>query len=200
MTTTDALEAAKYTLAFLGGSLVTFGVQSVWSYITRPKLKLVTKGNAGLLVTTPGVWLRPGQPATPEEFFFLRMLVKNEGWRTARSCVAYVSKIIWIDQNENEATFAEQDLIEMQWSWRGHSAIDIPRGAYHCIDLFKFWKSDCESMFCSDRFPSYLQKWGAGGGHLYFFVKVCGDNAAPVEGHVHFVWDGTWAGGGQIVT
>ena len=196
---TDMLDLLKIVLAFLGGSVVTFGIQSAWSYFSRPKLRLVTQGNAGLLVRTPGAWLRQDQPPVSEEFLFLRMLVKNAGWRTARSCIAYVSKIIWIDRDGKEQVFADSDLIEMQWSWHGHTAVDIPRGAYYYIDLFKFWKSNLGSAFCSDRFPSYLQKWGAGGGRIYFFVKVCCDNAAPVEGHVHFEWDGTWDGNAQII-
>jgi hypothetical protein len=195
---TEKVEILRYGFAFLGGSLVTFLIQTIGSYVFRPKLKLVTTGNAGLVVRAPGHWEIPGQQPVPEEFFFLRALVKNEGWRSAKSCIGYVSKLIWIDQDGNEQVFQDSDMIEMQWSWRGHAAIDIPRGAHQYIDLFKFWRNDLGSAFCSDRFPSYLQTWGAGGGQLYIFVKVCCDNAKPDSRHVHFTWDGAWQGG-QIV-
>jgi hypothetical protein len=194
MSNADHNDVIKYALAFLGGSVMTFTIQSIWSYISRPRLELVTEGNAGLLVKSPGHWKIPGQALKPEEFFFLRMLVRNTGWRSAKSCMPYISKLVWIDQKGNEEVFKDKDLIEMQWSWRGHGPIDIPREAHQYIDLFKYWKSNLGSSFCSERFPSYLEQWGAGGGQLYIFVKVCCDSAKPVDDHVHFTWGGTWEG------
>jgi hypothetical protein len=188
-------DVIKYAFAFLGGSVVTFIIQSVWSYITRPKLRLITEGNTGLFVRSPGHWMIPNQAPQPEDFAFLRALVRNDGWRSAKSCVAYISKLIWIDGGGNEHVFSDSDLVEMQWSWRGHASVDIPRGAHLYIDLFKFWRSTLDSAFCSDRFPRYLQTWGAGGGQMHFFLRVCCDNAPPADGHMLFRWDGTWQGG-----
>jgi hypothetical protein len=147
MSNVDYSDAVKYAFAFLGGSVMTFIIQSMWAYIARPKLKLITEGNAGLLVRSPGDWMIPNRDSKPEEFLFLRALVRNEGLLSAKACVAYISKLIWIDASGKKHVFSNSDLIEMKWSWRGHAAVDIPRGAHVYIDLFNFWRSTLGSSF-----------------------------------------------------
>ncbi|HWK97545.1 MAG TPA: hypothetical protein VNR39_19190 [Pseudolabrys sp.] len=178
--------------AFIGGSVVSYLIQLSVGYFSRPQLKLVTKKNSGLLVLTPGVWVREGAPPIPEEFKYIRALVENRGRSSAKGCIAYVTKVIWVDRAGQEHVYKEMDLIELKWAWRGHGTVEIPRGSYQYIDIFHLWRSVLGSRFSSDRFPGYLSQWGAGGGRFFISLKVCSENALPVDGLLSFEWDGTW--------
>ena len=140
----ELAEVLKLTVAFLSGSVAAFVIQSVWNYLGRPQLRIVTRANTGLCVETPGAWRLPDGSYFSDEFAYARALVQNTGKQTARQCIAYIEKIIWVDSAKEEHVFSGRDLIEMKWSWRDHGPVDIPRNAHQYVDLFQIWKPGLE--------------------------------------------------------
>ena len=158
-------------------------------WYNRPKLRIDYTGASANRVEIDHL-----VGAAWESLVYIRVRVRNDGRRIARSCRVFLTALHEVcadpDPTADESVILDSKVL----SWEGwkFSSIDVPAGVDFYVDLMRVFKSHSgwdfgvETLFVGqERLEDYR-------GTYRFSLMISGDNAEPARCELNVEYNGDW--------
>jgi len=172
----ELLAAALIVLASLG---------SIYKFFIKARLKIVFD---------PNETYHERIVENDQRAMFLHLIVKNNGFITARGCQSYLVKVAKLEEKTDEFIPDKRFPAQMVLKW-AHEKDFLSRPILsrdnRRMDLVFAYPNDQNLYIFTEHFPRGSNTFFTLGTYLLKIV-VISDNAKEVSGMFKLIWDGDW--------